>query len=1357
MNKVTSIASVLLATSLPNLLGVGSARAAEITPEGRDYFEAHIRPVLVAECYDCHAGSKKKGGLVVDSRDGLLKGGENGPSLIPGDAQNSLLIQTLAHTHKDPDLHMPKDGAKLDASALKHFVEWVNMGAPDPRDKPAVAEGAQPVSWDQIFALRKQWWSLQPVNHNVVPPSGTAEHPVDRFIQARLAEQGLQPAPSADRHLLIRRLSFALTGLPPKAEEVEKFLADTSPDAWGRLVDYYLELPTFGETWARHWMDLMRYAETHGSEGDPAIPGAWMYRDYLVRAFNSDLPYRQFVQEHIAGDLLKPRWNEALGVNEALLGSANLRLMEHGFQPVDSLDEQVKTVDNQIDVLSKTFLGLTVSCARCHDHKFDAISQKDFYALYGILASTRPAQVVLDPPAKLDVHREELTRLKGQIKAELAGLWLKSAETLPAQLLNPAGLEGNAGVRGEMEASLADLRSRARAVALARKGSVVKDARVSDPMACWNFEGDARDQMGGLDGELVGGAVVRNGRLVLNGQDAYVRTAPLGKAIRARTLEAWVRLDNTEQRGGGVVSIESERGDVFDGIVFGEKEPREWISGSDFHRRTKDVGGPVEMTPKDQFVHIAITYSADNVVAIYRNGVPYGQPYQSEEEIQTYGPGGAHLLLGRRHLGGGNALLAGEIEEARLYDRALSPAEVAASFQVGTVAVPEQELLAAMSDREKSEFERLTKALKLAEKEDEENPTRNAWRDALSSAAKNASDALYPWAKLKDRQGKSFSKVWGDFAATWSRDLDERRRFNAENFTTLWDVSKGEDYSRWFRKGTGLPPQPARAGEFMVQADGNAVVDGLLPAGVYSSLLSARHAGLLVSPFFKMDTEALSLQLTGDEGGGVRVMVDNYPLGNNNTYPQYRPAAEPLRWLKLDTSYRKGAQAYVELGTRDDSTRPQPPSTQAPKKGQKPKEYDGRSWFGVAGIVLNKPGVNDPPRELPLALTGILGSPAPADARGLAQLMGKSLADAVVAWKEGRISPEQLAYLNDFVRRGLVPVTADSSPKLAELVRQYRKLEAEVPVPQRAPGPVEADGYNAPLMVRGDHLKPSDLVHRGFLSALGGANCEDQGSGRRQLAAAMTNQENPLLDRVMVNRIWYWLFGQGLVGTVDNFGRLGDKPTHPELLDYLATRFEEEGGSVKQMIRFLLASQTWQQSSEAPAETVKRDAANQWFSRARVRRLEAEMIRDAMLRVSGALSETLYGEPVGDAQKRRSLYLRERRTAPHAFLEVFDRPKPTTTRGQRDATNIPAQSLTMMNDRFVIDLALVWSRQMARPEAGATLEAKVATVYATALGRPPTPEEQQVAKDYFAGEDTEAVWKDYLQAVFALKEFIYLR
>jgi hypothetical protein len=315
MKKVISIVPAA-ATVVLMLIPQGSVTAAEITAEGRDFFEAHIRPVLVAECYECHAGSKKKGGLVLDSRDGLLKGGDTGPGLVPGDPQNSLLIQSLAHTHKDPDLHMPKDGAKLDDSTLKHFVAWVTMGAPDPREKPAVAEGAQPVSWDQIFALRKQWWSLKPLNRKVAPPAGTsATHPVDRFIQARLAEHGLQPAPVADRRVLIRRLSFALTGLPPKPEEVERFLADTSPQAWERVVDYYLELPAYGETWARHWMDLMRYAETHGSEGDPAIPGAWMYRDYLVRAFNSDLPYPRLVQEHVAGDLLKPRWNEERGIN----------------------------------------------------------------------------------------------------------------------------------------------------------------------------------------------------------------------------------------------------------------------------------------------------------------------------------------------------------------------------------------------------------------------------------------------------------------------------------------------------------------------------------------------------------------------------------------------------------------------------------------------------------------------------------------------------------------------------------------------------------------------------------------------------------------------------------------------------------------------------------------------------------------------------------------------------------------------------------------------------------------------------------------------------------------------------------
>ena len=236
---------------------------------------------------------------------------------------------------------------------------------------------------------------------------------------------------------MLRRLSFDLTGLPPTAEEIAAFLSDDSEEAYETVVERLLASPHFGERWARHWMDLFRYTESHGSEGDPDIPEAWRYRDYLIRAFNSDVPYDQLILEHLAGDLLpQPRLNELDGLNESLLGTAHYRMIEHGFQPVDPLEDRVKWTDNQIDVFSKAFQGLTVSCARCHDHKFDAISQRDYYALYGVFASARPVQRAVDVPDVLHTHKDALRATKVSIRDTLASLWLASAEALPARLHN---------------------------------------------------------------------------------------------------------------------------------------------------------------------------------------------------------------------------------------------------------------------------------------------------------------------------------------------------------------------------------------------------------------------------------------------------------------------------------------------------------------------------------------------------------------------------------------------------------------------------------------------------------------------------------------------------------------------------------------------------------------------------------------------------------------------------------------------------------------------------------------------------------------------------------------------------------
>ena len=375
------------------------------TPAQIEFFESKIRPILAQECYECHStGTKKKGGLVLDSRPGWQAGGESGDAIKPGDPAGSLLVQTIKHEHED--LKMPKAGAKLDDKVIADFEQWIRDGAADPRDTPpSKAEIAKETDWKSILDRRKQWWAFVPVSKQ------PANKTIDDYIDAELTKQGIPAAPPVDPQTLRRRMSYILTGLPPSGEQ---------------SIDDLLASPHFGEKWARHFMDWVRYAESYGSEGDPAIPYAYQYRDYLIRAFNEDVPYPQLLKEAIAGDLLaEPRIKN--GINESAIGIAQLRMVLHGFSPVDSLDEMVTFTDNQIDTVTKAFQSLTVSCARCHNHKFDAISQADFYALYGIFTSTHPAVIDVNAPGTGKAEREELAKLKQQIKDAVAAHWLKVA------------------------------------------------------------------------------------------------------------------------------------------------------------------------------------------------------------------------------------------------------------------------------------------------------------------------------------------------------------------------------------------------------------------------------------------------------------------------------------------------------------------------------------------------------------------------------------------------------------------------------------------------------------------------------------------------------------------------------------------------------------------------------------------------------------------------------------------------------------------------------------------------------------------------------------------------------------------
>ncbi|MFN3650551.1 MAG: PSD1 and planctomycete cytochrome C domain-containing protein [Armatimonadota bacterium] len=340
-----------------------------VSPEAAEFFEKKIRPVLAEQCYSCHGAKLQQAGLRLDSRAALLRGTDAGhPSLVPGEPDKSPLIQVLRF---DGKVKMPPQG-KLADPVLADFTEWVKMGAPWPGGGVQASAAPDPA----------KHWAFQPVRKPALPTvknTAWAKTPVDTFILSKLEAKGLKPSPPTDRRTLLRRASYDLTGLPPSAEEIEAFVNDTSPNAWEKAVDRLLESPHYGERWARHWMDVARYADTKGYvfQEERRYPYAYTYRDWLIEAFNKDLPYDQFLVQQIAADHLE------LGDDKRPLAAMGFLTLGRRF-----LNNQADIIDDRMDVVFRGAQGLTVSCARCHDHKFDPIPIKDYYSLYGVFASS---------------------------------------------------------------------------------------------------------------------------------------------------------------------------------------------------------------------------------------------------------------------------------------------------------------------------------------------------------------------------------------------------------------------------------------------------------------------------------------------------------------------------------------------------------------------------------------------------------------------------------------------------------------------------------------------------------------------------------------------------------------------------------------------------------------------------------------------------------------------------------------------------------------------------------------------------------------------------------------------------------
>jgi hypothetical protein len=1217
----------------------------EPAPEASDdvQFGREVRPILVRSCLLCHGfdPSTREAALRLDTFDGATadRGVDGGPAIVPGDPDASLLIQRV--TTADPFDRMPAKGPALTEAEIDILRRWIAQGA-----------------------SYEPHWSLRPVEEHEPPPAigpNGSSRPIDAFIGAKLAEAGLEPAPRADRRTLLRRLSFDITGLPPTPEQLRDFEADESPDAYERLVDKLLALPAFGERWGRHWLDLMRYAETYGHEYDYPIRHAWQYRDYVIRALNADVPYDQFVTEHIAGDLLaQPRRHPEQGFNESIIATGFWWLSQGTHGPVDVRQDEADRIDNQIDVLAKSFLASTVSCARCHDHKFDPILTKEYYGLAGFVQSSRRQEAYLDPYGRIGSAVERLDELNDQARAILERVARSGLQTdidsLGTYMLGAAEVLAGRPAEGEQAAIARD---------------VVVDTFDDLTYGAWTVEGDAFTD----------------------------RPSDAGPDALAGEGTA---------RGAGFANT---------------------------HRRLEGEGSA----------------EADS-----RVGRLIGTPFVIEHDYLHFLIGGGNHpgKTGLRLLVDGKAVRdATGINSLRMEARRFDIAGFRG--QEATIEIFDQVAGGWGNIR--------VDDIVLSDEPDRQNPAR---RSIESVAAESDLDAarLADWVRLLQRADA------GDPAFAI---LSAARSVESEPDAVVMPPANGvapkaqpaphesfddpRSFDRWFVSGWAFGDRPVEPGEWVAPGVGMRLAQ---VAAADSGVRSAKLMGTMRSPTFEITTAYIAVRARGR--GTTRVIIDGYTLDEYNALLFDRCKldidAPDWSWHVHDVHKYGGHRAHFEI--IDDR---------------------GDSSISVDEIVFVD---EDRPPPTP-TWSETIHARAGTDTT-LARL-ADTCRQAAMAALDGDDDALGISLLNELIDAG---IWQPASEELQTIFSESARVSSDCPSPMRAMAMEDGTGEDEYVFIRGSHKSRGPVAPRAFIDVM----CDDphldipSGSGRLQLANKLLDESDPLPPRVIVNRVWKHLFGRGIVETTDDFGLLGQAPTHPELLDHLAYRFRHEmGWSVKTLIREIVLSETYRMASRPLSERAAQiDPLNHLWSVREPVRLEGEAIRDAVLAVSGRLDSTMYGASVPmhlspfltgrgrpgrsgpvDGDGRRSIYLEVRRNFLDPMMQTFDAPNAHSTMGKRSVSNVPAQSLILLNAPFVGDQAELLAKRTFDDAQQA--DGRLDRLYMLSLARVPSPDERAAAFEFLKEQsaarhpddpqpwqDDLLAWTDLAHVVFNLKEFAFI-
>ena len=1007
-----------------------SAYAQAPTEEGLKFFEMKIRPVLVQHCYSCHSvpardAKKLQGGLFLDSAEGTLVGGENGPALVKGKSAESRMIKAL----KFDGMEMPPTG-KLSDEIVADFVKWIDMGAPDPREGAAPIKPKREINLDE----GRKWWSFQPlqaVTPPAVPDGSRVQSPIDNFIVAAQVQQKLKPNGPASKEKLVRRAYLDLIGLPPTPEQIEAFVNDSSPQAFEKVIDGLLESPHYGEKWARHWLDVARFAESGGYEFDGFRPGAYHYRDWVIRSLNSDLPYDQFVRQQLAGDMLQPDDYHAASASGFLVagpypGQITAKTVE-GIR-YDQLDDMLMTVGGSM-------LGLTLGCVRCHDHKYDPLPQKDYYALASSFARTAHGSRTIDPDPAATQQAIERHRLAQE--PLVAALKKFAAEQLPPRF------------------------ETWRATELPKQPDAPR-WQVMEPVA-------------------------------VDAERSYLKWLP-----------------------GGIVA--------HDGLL---------NPGINLPRR-----GQRRVTRNEEQYTITLNTHQKNITALRLDAF-------ADKSLPQRGPG----------LSGDGSF---QLAELKVTARPLDGNATEAPVELKLKPV-----FAAAEDKDQP----LSNAV--------DGKPATAW--VVRTTAKKDNAAVF-----------ELEAPLAGFAS--GTELTFELKF--------LDLGMGR-----MRFSLSTEPNPATwAGDFVPQHVGE--IRAILAAGGNKLPDAQREA--MTRWFSPFDAETAKVTQT------VR---DHF-------------LAEPRPPLTEVYTTIAGGQDVFLL-----------------RRGEVDNKL-GKAEPGFLQVLLR----GDPPPATQTATT---------------------------------------------------PPATPTDPRIAL-----------------------AD----------------------WITSI------DRGAG-------------PLLARVMANRLWQHHFGEGIVGTPNDFGAQGDRPTHPELLEWLAAQLVGGGWKLKPLHKQIMLSAAYQQSHEVNPENLALDPANKFLWHFQPRRLDAEIIRDALLAIGGNLDKNMFGPSILDNTPRRSVYLRVKRSELIPLMTMFDAPEPTQSVGERISTTVPTQSLAMMNSPFVRQQAEQLSKRIRRSQE-TPLPTSVDLAYRIAFARVPSePERTQMlafieSQRTLAGGDPAAnadqALTEFCQVLLCLNEFVYV-